>query len=276
MSDVPREFVFTRYPARQGMAWLRTAYHMFSKHRGAWILVFVGYVLILFLVGALPFVGDWLVPIVNPLFAVGILAAAWHEERGAPPSLNHLLQGFHSNVAALLAIGVFLLVGFILASYASVVVDGGRMQELRSTNATLTQEEFLARVTDRRFQLGMLVSTLIAIPLVIASWWASALVVFQDASPVAAIATSVRAGVANWRALVVYILALSLYGALVPAMLIALVAVLVPAPVAQILLLVLVFPYVIVFIVTFHVSYYVSYRDVFHANETLAPLSRGA
>ena len=39
MSDVPREFVFTRYPARQGIVWLRTAYGMFKQHRAAWVVL---------------------------------------------------------------------------------------------------------------------------------------------------------------------------------------------------------------------------------------------
>ena len=43
MSDIPREFVFTRYPARQGHAWLRTAYNMFSRHRGPWVVLVLGY-----------------------------------------------------------------------------------------------------------------------------------------------------------------------------------------------------------------------------------------
>jgi hypothetical protein len=37
----------------------------------------------------------------------------------------------------------------------------------------------------------------------------------------------------------------------------------------------LILPYSLFFASTLHVSDYVSYRDVFHANETLAPLSRG-
>ncbi len=57
MTDVPREFVFTRYPARQGMAWLRTAYAMFGRHRAPWIMLVMGYFLILLVIRAIPVVG---------------------------------------------------------------------------------------------------------------------------------------------------------------------------------------------------------------------------
>lgn len=275
MSDIPREFVFTRYPGRQAMTWLRTAYVMFSKHRAPWILVFAGYMIILLLVSAVPVVGGLLVPIVNPLFAVGILAAAWNEERGAPPAMKHLLQGFHSNVWALIGVGTFLLLSFIVAAYLSFLLASGRLEELQAGSGPVTREELMALVSDRRIQLALVLSALIGIPLVIVSWWASALVVFQDAGAWAAIATAARAALANWKAVAVYSFALIVYGVVVPHLMIAIVALLVPPPAMQILLIVLVLPYLLIFIVTFHVSYYVSYRDVFHANETLAPLSRG-
>ena len=124
----------------------------------------------------------------------------------------------------------------------------------------------------------MLLSTLFALPVVIATWWAPALVVFQDASAAAALAASLRAALANWKALAVYglwrvpVLAACCLRCSSRSWLIA-----VPAPTSALARdRVLLVPYWLFLAATLHVSDYVSYREVFHANETLAPLSRGA
>ena len=61
-----------------------------------------------------------------------------------------------------------------------------------------------------------------------------------------------------------------------PASSYALFALVVPPGRCKSLVVALLLPYSLFFAATLHVSDYVSYRDVFHANETLAPLLRGA
>lgn len=275
MSDIPREFVFTRYPARQGAVWLRMAYVLFGKHRAPWVVVFVGYSLITSVASFVPYIGGPLAAVAHPLLAVGILAAAWNEERGVPPALRHLLQGFHSNVWALIGVGAAFFLAMTLAVYGSFFIFG-QMQELGGANAPKTHEELIARLTaNPRLQLALLLSIVVSAVIWVISWWAAALVVFQDATAGAAIATGLRAAMANWRAIAVYLLALAMYGGFVPLAISVIVALVVPPPVLYVLVLALILPYILMFAVTMYVSYYVSYRDVFHANETLAPLSRG-
>ena len=88
MTDAPRQFAFSRYPARQGMAWLRVAYEMFSRHRPPWVLLVIGYSLALFGLASLPF-GGYVAAILKPVFEVGLLAAAWNQERGCSPHAVH-------------------------------------------------------------------------------------------------------------------------------------------------------------------------------------------
>lgn len=275
MSDVPREFVYTRYPARQGMVWLRSAYEMFSRQRAGWVLLVVGYFLVLFVLRAIPYIGPYAMTVLKPVFAVGLLAAAWNQERGGAPRAQHLFQGFRANLWALLMIGAFFVAGITLAVFASSLVDGGKLLELMA-NGAQSEDELVTALSDPRIELAMLFSVLLSLPIVVATWWAPALVVFQDASATAALAASVRAAIANWKALVVYALAVFLYAGVIPAVCIKLVALVVPPPVMQLLIIALLLPYSLFFAATLHVSDYVSYRDVFHAGETLAPLPRSA
>lgn len=274
MNAVPREFVFTRYPARQGMVWLTAAFAMFRKQRLAWVVLVLAYFFVLILVRALPAVGPYLMTMIKPVFAVGLLAAAWTQERGGRPALAQLFSGFRTNLVALLAIGLFFVTGIALAVLASSLVDGGKLLELTNPGTAMTQEELAARFEDPDLQLGMLFSLLLSIPVVIATWWAPALVVFQDAGAGAALAASLRAALANWRPLAYYALGVFFYGGVVPGLLMLLLGLVVPPPVGQMLIIALLLPYSLFFAATLHVSDYVSYRDVFHSGETLAPLTR--
>jgi hypothetical protein len=276
MSDVPREFVFTRYPARQGIVWLRTAYGMFKGHRAAWVLLYLGYLIAILVLTSLPFVGPFVMLILRPVLAVGLLAAAWNQERGGTPTFQHLFQGFRTNLWALLAIGAFSAGGLTVAVSLASLVDGGKMLEFMALGGSLSAEQLAARVVDGQLRMGMLSFMLFALPVVIAAWWAPALVVFQDAGAAAALAASLRTALANWKALALYGLWVFLYWSLLPSMFITFVAIAVPAPASALLVMVLLVPYWLCLATILHVSDYVSYREVFHANETLAPLSRGA
>jgi hypothetical protein len=275
MSDVPREFVFTRYPGRQGMVWLRTAYVMFKQHRAPWVMLVLGYFLVLVVVSWIPYVGPYAATILKPVFAVGLLAAAWKQERGGVPEIRQLFQGFRANVLALLGVGLFLMIGISIAVYASSLVDGGKLLELRASGSALTEDQLAARLADPQLQLGMLFSSLLSLPIIVAAWWAPALVVFQDANAGAALAASLRAALANWKALAVYALGVFVYAGIVPGVVFTLLALIVPAAALPLLVTALLLPYWLFLAATLHISDYVSYRDVFHANETLAPLSRG-
>jgi hypothetical protein len=136
----------------------------------------------------------------------------------------------------------------------------------------MSEEEIAAALSDGALQLGMLFSALLSVPILISTWWAPALVVFQNARVGAALAVSLRAALANWRPLAVYGLGVMFYGVVLPALFTGGLALVMPdngLQIAKVLML----PYGIFLAATLHISDYVSYREVFHAGETLAPLA---
>ena len=272
MNDDPREFVFTRYEARHGFAWLSQAFALFSRKRLPWVLLLLAYYILLRLLLEIPFIGPYAMTILKPVFAVGLLAAAWTQERGGTPALSQLFQGFRANLGSLLPIGIFFVAGITAAVFASSLVDGGKLLDLLSSAGALTDEELAASVADGSLEAGMLFSALLTIPILIATWWAPALVVFQNAGAGTALAVSLRAALANWRPLAIYVLGVVFYGVVLPGLFTGVLVLLLQElglQIAKVLLL----PYGIFLAATLHISDYVSYRDVFHAGETLAPLS---
>jgi hypothetical protein len=274
-----REIAFTRHPGARGIAWLKESYAMFSRARLAWLMLLLSYYVMLAVVDFVPFVGGLAAPLLKPVFAVGFLAAAWTQERGGVPALRQLFQGFRSNVVTLCSLGVVFVVGMMLAIGSTAIVDGGKLFDLLANPAPqeLDQEAVARRLSDTlsdaQVQLGMLAAAVCAIPTLLALWWAPALVVFQDANAVTALATSFRATAANWRPLLRYVAAVFLFGGVVPTLAGTLVALVVPAPAGRALALGLMLPYELCFVATLHIADYLSYRDVFHADETLAPIA---
>jgi hypothetical protein len=279
MSASARDIVFTRHPGSRGFGWLKESFAMFRKARLAWIVLLMTYYLMLLFADLVPFIGGLAVPLLKPIFAVGFLAAAWTQERGGAPAVRQLFQGFRANVFALCSLGVVFVLGMMIAVGATAAVDGGRLFDLIANPAPqeLDQDAVAKRLSDTlsdsRVQLGMLLAALCAIPTLLALWWAPALVVFQDASAFTALGASLRAGLANWQPLLRYVVAVFFFGGLLPTLAGTLIALIVPAPVGRALALALMLPYVLCFVATLHISDYVSYRDVFHSDETLAPLA---
>jgi hypothetical protein len=263
MSAERTAVTYARRPAAHGVAWLRDAYRMVSAARLPWLLLLFLYYLVLGLIDYVPFIGQIAAPILKPVFAVGFLAAAWAQERGGTPEPKLLFQGFRSNLWALIPLGVFLVVGITLAVLGTALVDGGKLLDVLSGKIKFDD----ALLADGQVQYAMLFAASCALPVMLALWFAPALVVFQDCSAPVALRSSLSASLANWKPIAVYGGLVFFFGGMIPGMATALIALVVPASLAFTVALVLLLPYLFLFIATLHVSDYVSYRDIFHADE---------
>jgi len=262
VSATPIDVAFVRQPGARGIAWLRQAFRMLQTARGQWLSLLLAFYLIQLTVGLIPYAGPIAMMVLRPVFTVGFLAAAWTQERGGSPSLRHLVRGFRANLGALIPIGVFLLLGTLLAVLASIPFDGGAL-----VDALKSAEPADEALPDPKVQIGMLASIVFALPIVAAAWFAPALVVFNNCGAARALATSLKAVVTNWKPLAVYALMVALYGAVFPAIAIALISSVLPPVAARIAVALIVVPCVFVFITVQTISDYVSYRDIFHPDE---------
>jgi hypothetical protein len=263
MSSAPQPIAFDRLPALRGAQWLREAYGMLSLARLQWLTLLLLYYLILGVIDFIPYLGQIAAPILKPVFAVGFLAAAWAQERGEAPQPKQLFVGFRSNLWALVPLGVVLLLGVTLAVLGTALVDGGKLLDALSGKIKFDD----ALVADEQVQLAMMFAAACALPVMLALWFAPALVVFQDCSAWTALRTSLAAALANWKSISVYGLLVFFYGGVVPGIATTVIALLVPSSLAFTVALIVLLPYLFLFIATLHISDYVSYRDIFHRGE---------
>jgi hypothetical protein len=179
----------------------------------------------------------------------------------------------------------------MLAVLASTLVDGGKLLGFLTNppaspptpsdagDAAAASAEGMAAesvLSDPRVQSGMLLAVACGLPVIMALWFAPALVVFQDCGARQALTTSLRATLANWRPIIVYGLLLFFWGGIVPGMGASIIAMIVPKSFAFVVALLALAPYVFLFTATLHISDYVAYRDIFHSADDDAALPTDA
>ena len=152
---------------------------MLSAARIPWLMLLLFYYLIQLFVSVVPLAGPLAMMVLRPVFTVGFLAAAWTQERGGMPEIRHLFRGFGANLWALLPIGVVLIVGTTIAVLSTALVDGGVLLDAITSN-TKPDEGLVA---NSRVEGAMLMAILVALPTLLAIWFAPALIVFQDCGP---------------------------------------------------------------------------------------------
>lgn len=265
--NAPATISFARRDAAQGAAWLKQAFAMLWAHRVRWLLLLLTYYVVILTIDFIPYLGPFVAPMLKPVFAVGFLAAAWSQERGEAPAIRHLFAGFRANLRALLILGFVFVVGMSAAVIATSLVDDGKLLAVISGRAEI-DEAFLS---DGNVEAAMLFGVMCALPVLLALWFAPALVVFQDLGAGRALTTSLRAAVGNARPIALYALLVFLYAGVLPGFAAKLIALTLPVETAKTVVVMLVLPYLALLVATLHISDYVSYREVFHPDATPAP-----
>ena len=153
-----------------------------------------------------------------------------------------------------MTVGGIYLIGSILVLLMTSVVDGGTLMKFM-TGAQGTDPE-TADLSGLGF--AVMVAVALSTPVLMAYWFAPILAGWWNVSAPKAMFFSFHACLRNWRPFVVYALAVMLFGALIPGMVIGTVGALVPFLST---LLVLILPLVLVPVL--FASFYINARDVF-------------
>jgi hypothetical protein len=264
MSDTAPAFV--KVPAARGWEWLARSHAMFARARLYWLLLILGYWMIIITLSLLGMVGVIAATLLRPVFAVGILAAAWSQERGEPPRMMNLFAGFRSNVRALWPLGVVYALGITAALALSAAVDGGVLMRL-----FLFGEKPAGELLEMPgIESALIVTMLGAVPTLFALWFAPALIVFQDQGTMRALSASLRAAFVNLAPVLVYAMAVFLFWVIVPIVIMSLGEALGGAS-GRLVGVAIATPITLGVVALTHIADYVIYRDLFHHGETLGP-----
>jgi hypothetical protein len=132
-------------------------------------------------------------------------------EQGKPLRLGYLASGFLKNAGHLVTLGGVSLLGHFLMLVAMTTVAGAALSDVVQTMSTgaITQETVAAmRVAAPRLLLSVCMGLAIAVPVMLAVWFAPMLVFFDDVKPGPAMLMSLWACLRNIMPMLVYAIAL--------------------------------------------------------------------
>lgn len=245
-------------PAARGWRWLSEGFWIFRRNQLMLSLAVLGYWMLMALINSLPIVGQLAATLLIPVFSVSLMNACRLLEQRLPLPAQLLFSGFQRNLRSLLMLGVVYIVASVLILAIIALVDDGVLFRL----VVLSERPDEQALGSASVMLAGQLALVLFAPLMMAYWYAPVLVAWHDLSPGKSLFFSFIACLRNWRAFLVYSLAIVVVGALLPGLLVGLFS-LMFSGVGNLFSVVLTSLIVLVLLPTLYASFYVSYRDVF-------------
>lgn len=218
--EIPR-----KVGASQGLQWVVEGFRLYRRNPlllSAAFGVLFGVVMAL---GLIPLVGSSLSELASPLMVAGFMAAYRALDSGQELELPHFLAGVKGPAIPLMTVGAVQLLGTLVIGQVMVGM-GFDPQALMAAAQSQKDPAEVQAILDRSMP-ALLTGLVLFTPLIMATWFAPALILFGGARPATALGVSLRAVARNWLAMLVNGLALGLLlfvSALVPFLLGLLVA----------------------------------------------------
>lgn len=176
----------------RGAAWLIEGFDYFKKAAGAWIGITVLLFVFSLIVAALPY-GNLIYQLITPIFIGGLVLGCRELDEDKPFSVNFLFAGFSGPAAQLVSVGALYVAGMVaimlLLMLLAMTIFGGMdfIRGLMSGNIMVIQH---MQGNPINILLLLLIGLAIYVPLLMALWFAPALVVLNGLSAVNAMIAS--------------------------------------------------------------------------------------
>jgi uncharacterized membrane protein len=195
-------------PAGRGVNWWGDAWRLFAPNWMMFIAIVVVFVVLMLVIGLVPIVGSIANTLLSPVFVAGMVAGCRAADRGGQLTLGHLFAGFAERLGPLVVVGLLYVAGWFVIFFIFVVLLAG-LAGAGGLAAMLTGDIVqLSVATLAALGIGAvfaaLLATLLGIPLLMACWFAPALVMLRNDEPFAAMKTSFAACLANVLPFLVY------------------------------------------------------------------------
>lgn len=241
-------------PAQRGFAWLGEGLQLWRRNPALLTFASFGYLLLLILVSVAPFIGQVLASLLMPILSLGVLNTCRAIDAGRKAGPDVLFSGFQQNLPALVAIGGLYLAGSLLVLALTAVADGGTLFGIMTSGGKLEPEI----ATSAGFTMALLIAISLSTPVMMAYWFAPLLAGWWKLSAPKALFFSFFACLRNWRPFLAYSIALALFGAILPGIVLGIVGM--ASPTLATLLSV---PLPLLLIPIVFASFYANARDIF-------------
>jgi len=175
-------------PIGRAVDWLKEGWGLFMQAPGLWILIYLTFFGIMLAAAFFPLVGSLVQNLLFPVLVGGLAMGCDAMRRGQPLEFAHLFAGFSRNSSQLFMLGVLytaaMLVMLLIAFVPTVGLSGG-MALFGGGDP-----DALAAALGLPLMLGLLIYLALAVPMLMAIWFAPHLVILNDVPPVEALKLS--------------------------------------------------------------------------------------
>jgi uncharacterized membrane protein len=192
----------------RGASWWSEGWRLFTPAVGTWILiVLIGFGLQLVL-AIVPFLGSIASQLLFPILVGGLMLGCRAIDRGEPLTINHLFAGFGPKATSLLIVGLIYLAATIAIIFFVIVLlfllfGAGLLAHLWGGGNSMSSAEAVGGIM-LIFAVGALLFLLLLLPLVMAVWFAPALIVLKGAEPWDAMKISFSGSIKNILPFLIY------------------------------------------------------------------------
>jgi len=193
-------------PAGQGVQWVKQGMSTFWRQPLALSGLFFMFMAAMSLLSMVPLLGNILALVILPGATLGLMAATKEALTGKFPMPVLLVSAFRAGkqqLQAMLLLGAIYAAGFLLVLGISALADGGKFAQLYLVGGAMSVE--LLQAPD--FQLAVLLSMALYLPLSLLFWHAPALVHWHGVQPVKSLFFSLVACLRNFWAFTLFGLA---------------------------------------------------------------------
>lgn len=201
-------------PPGAGWDWIASGWRIFRRAPLMWIIAIILVFVVALVTSLVPLIGSLAFQLLQGVIAGGFMAACHSLARGGDFELEHLLSGFKRNFVNLLLLGVFLVVCGLLIMLVLAMFVGASV--VTAFMGGVTPEHALDVITASVIPmlLGGLVALALTVPMLAAYWFAPALVMLNDLSPVAALKESFIGSFRNFVPFLVYGIVMTVFAIL--------------------------------------------------------------
>ncbi len=207
------QLAISRPPTATGLFWIKEGWRVFKLAPVPWMGMTALAFMVIIGINMIPVVGHYAIELLSPFMVAGYFSASRAALAGEPVTFIHLGAGAKLGRDSLLRIGLAYLVASLLIFALVNLITGTDLRELLvklQDPAALDPAEF-NRLVNAALPAAMLTSLLFA-PLLMATWFAPGLALFDAYASGRALWWSLWACWVNWRPILYYSLILGAFG----------------------------------------------------------------
>lgn len=195
--------------AGNAISWWGGGWTLFTRSVGLWIAIVIILFVVSVVLAVIPILGGLVLQLAYPVLIGGLMLGCRVLDRGGELEIGHLFAGTQNHLMPLVVVGALYLVAMMVVGVIVLVIMFGGIGLSGFTalmsggdNPQLAATALSGMVG--ALGLGILIALACGIPLLMAVWFAPALVVFHNVEPIEAMKQSFRASMKNFVPFLIY------------------------------------------------------------------------